>query len=112
MSFYREKIVPYLVHMSMRQDTLLPYRDRVISAAAGRVLEIGIGSGLNLSRYGESAQEVIGLDPSPKLLSMAGHALKRRGLPVTFLKASAEEIPLEDDSIDTVVSTWTLCTIP
>jgi len=110
--FYREKILPYLVHKSMRQKTLLPYRHRVISDATGRVLEIGIGSGLNLSHYTDAAEHVIGLDPSPKLLSMAQHAVKRTDLPVTFLKASAEDIPLEDHSVDTVVSTWTLCTIP
>jgi ubiquinone/menaquinone biosynthesis C-methylase UbiE len=111
-SFYREKILPYLVHKSMRQETLAPYRHRVISAATGRVLELGIGSGLNLSHYGDAAEHVLGIDPSPKLLSMAQQAVKRPGLPVTFLKASAEDIPLDDDSVDTVVSTWTLCTIP
>jgi ubiquinone/menaquinone biosynthesis C-methylase UbiE len=98
--------------MSMRQETFTPYRRRVISGAAGRVLEIGIGSGLNLPYYSDTAKHVIGLDPSPKLLAMAQKRKRRPGLPVTLLKASAEEIPLEDDSIDTVVTTWTLCTVP
>jgi ubiquinone/menaquinone biosynthesis C-methylase UbiE len=112
MSFYKERIVPYLVHMAMRQEALAPYRNRVVSGAKGRVLEVGIGSGLNLSHYGESTDQVIGIDPSEKLLSMAAHAVRRPSLQVTFLKGSAETIPLEDASIDTVVTTWALCTIP
>ena len=112
MAFYKERIVPYLVHMSMRQESFAPYRNRVVSGAKGRVLEVGIGSGLNLSHYEESTDQVIGIDPSDKLLSMAAHAVRRPSLRVTFLKGSAETIPLEDASIDTVVTTWTLCTIP
>ena len=112
MSFYTDRILPHLVHMSMRQETLLAYRQRVVSAATGRILEIGIGSGLNLRHYGDGAKRVIGLDPSAKLLSMAEKAPKRPMLSVQLLEGSAEAIPMEDHSIDTVVSTWTLCTIP
>jgi ubiquinone/menaquinone biosynthesis C-methylase UbiE len=112
MTFYAERILPYLVHMAMRQETLTAYRRRVISGAAGRVLEIGIGSGLNLRHYGDTVNNVIGLDPSTKLLSMAANAARRPGLAITLLKGSAEEIPLTDKSIDNVVSTWTLCSIP
>jgi hypothetical protein len=68
-SFYRERILPYLVHVSMRQETFAAYRRRVIPAAHGRVLEIGIGSGLNLPFYGEEAKQVIGLDPSASTAS-------------------------------------------
>jgi ubiquinone/menaquinone biosynthesis C-methylase UbiE len=112
MTFYQDRILPYLVHMAMRKETLVVYRHRVISAAAGRVLEIGIGSGLNLRHYGGTVKHVVGLDPSAKLLSMAAHAVKRQALPITLLKGSAEEIPLCDKSVDNVVTTWTLCTIP
>ena len=96
----------------MRQEPLVAYRERVISQAAGRILEIGIGSGLNLQYYSQAANCVIGLDPSAKLLSMAVKATRRRGLRVELVKASAEIIPVEDNTIDTVVTTWTLCTIP
>ena len=112
MSFYSDRILPYLVHMSMRQETLVAYRQRLVSAATGRILEIGVGSGLNLRHYGDGAKRVIGLDPSVKLLSMAEQAPKRPMLSVQLLRGSAEDIPMDDDSIDTVVSTWTLCTIP
>jgi hypothetical protein len=71
MGFYRDQIVPSLTNMAMRNKHLAVYRDRIVPAAAGRVLEVGIGSGLNLSRYSSNVQQVIGLEPSPKLLGMA-----------------------------------------
>jgi ubiquinone/menaquinone biosynthesis C-methylase UbiE len=111
-SFYAEKIVPHLVHLAMRQSILTPYRQRVISAAAGRVLEIGVGSGLNFPYYDTARVErVIGLDPSTKLLSMAGQVMKHSSLRLELLKGSAEEIPLEDQSVEIVVTSWTLCSI-
>ncbi len=75
MGFYQEHIVPHLVNLAMRNRELSPYRERVLAAAEGRVLEIGIGAGPNL-RF-----------------------------------SSAEAIPLEGGSVDTVVTTWTLCSI-
>ena len=110
--FYRQHILPHLVHVSMRQGTLFPYRQRVISRATGRVLEIGFGSGLNLPFYGPSASRVVGLEPSPQLLSMARKSGRLATLATDLLEASAEAIPLDDQSVDTVVTTWTLCTIP
>jgi ubiquinone/menaquinone biosynthesis C-methylase UbiE len=111
MGFYQERIVPYLVQRSMRQETLVAYRERVVSGAAGRILEIGIGSGVNLRYYGDQAQHVIGLDPSGKLLAIAAEADKRTGLSVELVKGSAEVIPIEDRTMDTVLTTWTLCSI-
>jgi ubiquinone/menaquinone biosynthesis C-methylase UbiE len=110
--FYRDRILPFLVHLSMRQATFAPYRGRVAALAKGRVLDLGVGSGLNLPFYAEDVQRVIGLDPSAKLLSMARQ--RGRGLHhcTDLIEASAEAIPLEDHSIDTLVTTWTLCTIP
>ena len=111
MGFYQERIVPYLVDMAMRQEALVPYRERVVSGAAGRILEIGIGSGANLRYYGSQAEHVIGLDPSVKLLEMAAEADRRSGLSMELVKGSAETIPIEDKTIDTVITTWTLCSI-
>jgi ubiquinone/menaquinone biosynthesis C-methylase UbiE len=95
----------------MRQKQLVPFRQRVIGAAEGRVLEIGVGSGLNLPLYGRSVRSVIGLEPSPELLRMARSRATAAAVPVELLDASAEAIPLDNNSIDTVVTTWTLCTI-
>lgn len=112
MGFYEDRILPHLVNLAMRNRDLLPYRERVIAAAEGRVLEVGIGSGLNLPFYSPQAHEVLGLDPSPRLLAMSRHAANQSSVRVRFLEASAEAIPLDDRSVDTVVTTWTLCSIP
>lgn len=112
MGFYQSKIVPYLIDLAMRQRKLAAYRDRVVPAAEGRVLEIGIGSGLNLPFYSQNVTRVIGLDPSPKLLSMARANVRAVSGLVEFIEGSAETIPLQNGSVDTVVTTWTLCSIP
>jgi ubiquinone/menaquinone biosynthesis C-methylase UbiE len=112
MGFYRNVILPKLCDLSMRNKRLRPYRERAIGAAEGRVLEIGAGSGLNLQLYRSGASEVFALEPDQSLLRMAQRKAKNAWRPVTFLEASAEQIPLEDGSVDTVVTTWTLCTIP
>lgn len=111
MGFYQDIILPRLVHRSMTNSELLPYRQRVLAAAEGRVLEIGMGSGLNLPLYPAAVREVIGLDPSAQLLAMARRAAEHCACPVDFIDGSAEEIPLESHSVDTVVTTWTLCSI-
>ena len=112
MSFYQHHILPRLLHMVMQQEAMVPFRRRVIGAAEGRVLEVGIGSGLNLPLYGPSVRSVIGLDPSHELLRMARDRAATAPVPVELLEGSAETVPLDDASIDTVVTTWTLCTIP
>jgi ubiquinone/menaquinone biosynthesis C-methylase UbiE len=110
MSFYRDRILPFLVHLAMRQENLAPYRRRIVTAAEGRVLEIGIGSGLNLPLYTDRVERLIGLDPSQKLLHWARE--REAVAPVDLVEGSAESIPLDSHSIDTVVTTWTLCSIP
>ena len=93
MSFYQRYVIPRLTHIAMRQKQLLPFRQRVIGAAEGRVLEIGIGSGLNLPLYGDAVTSVIGLEPSPALLHMARARAEAAPAPITLLDASAETIP-------------------
>jgi SAM-dependent methyltransferase len=93
MGFYQEQVLPWLIHLSMRQRRLAPYRDRVVSNATGRVLEVGIGSGLNLPFYGNAVAEVIGLEPSPKLVEMANNAARQTPIPLR-LKARQRPFPL------------------
>jgi ubiquinone/menaquinone biosynthesis C-methylase UbiE len=112
MSFYQDRIVPYLTHLAMRQRILAAYRARLIPESEGRVVEIGIGSGLNLPLYTDKVERVIGLEPSPRLLTMARRAAVGSAVPVDLIEGSAEAIPIEDGSIDTVVTTWTMCSIP
>src|SRR5438552_18977457 len=112
MGFYQDRILPHLVNWAMRNREFQPYRERVASAADGRVLEVGIGSGLNLPFYPQRVREVLGLEPSERLLAMTHKTAGQSGLRVALIEGSAEAIPIDRSSIDTVVTTWTLCTIP
>jgi ubiquinone/menaquinone biosynthesis C-methylase UbiE len=112
MGFYNDVLLPQLCHLSLRSRHLVPHRKRAVASAEGRVLEIGIGSGLNLPFYPAGVGQIVGLEPSPGLLAMARRAASKSGAPVTLVEGSAEAIPLDSESIDTVVTTWTLCSIP
>lgn len=112
MNAYDRYILPHVINLAMRNRHLLPYRQRTIAAAEGRVLEIGIGSGLNLRFYSAHVDEIVGLEPAPRLTEMARGRAERTSIRTTFVQGFAEAIPLEDCSIDTVVTTWTLCSIP
>jgi ubiquinone/menaquinone biosynthesis C-methylase UbiE len=110
MGFYEDRILPHLLNLAMRNAEHEPYRRRVLSQADGRVLEIGVGSGLNFPFYSDRATEILGLEPHPRLLAMA--ARKESIIPAKLVGGSAESIPLDDGSVDTVVTTWSLCSIP
>lgn len=112
MGFYSDIILPRLCDLAMRNKQLVPFRERVIGAAEGRVLEVGVGSGMNLPFYRPPVREVLALEPAPRLVTMARNASRATSMPVSFLEASAEAIPLDEQSVDTVVTTWTLCSIP
>jgi hypothetical protein len=113
MGVYETHVLPRLLHFVMQQENLAEYRRRCVPLARGRVLEIGVGSGLNLPLYADGVEELIGLDPSPELLDMARAAWsKARVGSIELIEGSAESIPIDSASVDTVVSTWTLCSIP
>ena len=111
MRFYDRHILPRLTHLAMRQKLLLPYRRRAVASARGRVLEIGIGSGLNLPHYPDAVAQVTAIDPSAELLHIAAGASRSGGPETEFIKGAAEELPLEDASVDCAVATWTLCSV-
>jgi len=112
MGFYSDLVLPRLLDHAMRNEELVGYRRRIAAAAHGRVLEVGIGSGLNLPFYGPGVTEIIGLDPSGPLIGMASQRAGVNDRAVSLLTASAEAIPLDTGSVDTVVTTWTMCSIP
>jgi len=112
MSFYTDRVLPHLLNLAMRHRDLAPYRKRLVAASRGRVLEIGIGSGLNLPFYGAEVSEIVGLGPSTPLLRMAAGRAARSNIPVKMVEGSAEAMPLEEASFDTVLTTWSLCSIP
>ena len=110
--FYERWILPRLIDLAMRNKEVKRYRRKVIPGAAGTVLELGGGSGHNLPYYGAAVSQLYTLDPSAALVRMARRKLSRVAVPAELLLGSAEAIPLAEASVDTVVSTWTLCSIP
>ncbi len=111
MGFYRDRVLPHLIHLSMQSPEAARHRRRIIPAAAGRVLEVGIGSGLNLPFYSADVREVVGLDPSARLIDMARRASGDAPFDVRLETGSAEAMPFESGTFDSLVSTWTLCSI-
>lgn len=113
MTFYRTHILPKLTHWVCSLQSMENLRKKVVPMAGGRVLEVGMGSGLNLPFYDPSKVEhLYGLEPSDTLRKMAEKQAERLPFPVGFIGRPAEEIPLETGSMDTVLVTYTLCTIP
>jgi len=110
--FYDRRILPHLINTAMKSKEATRLRAAWIPEARGRVLEIGIGSGLNLPFYSSNVECVYGVEPSTELQNMAEASAKRSNTKVEFLSQSAEDaIALADGSVDTVVMTWTLCSI-
>jgi len=111
MSLYSTHVLPVLTHLAMRSKVAAAERARWIPLAADMVLEIGVGSGLNVPFYGPHVSKLYALEPCAELRRMAAPRAERAEFPVEFLAASAEAIPLPAASVAWVVTTWTLCTI-
>jgi ubiquinone/menaquinone biosynthesis C-methylase UbiE len=112
MGLYERWVVPRLLELAMRNRLLDRYRHQTIETARGLVLEVGVGSGLNLPLYGPAVTRVVGLDPSPELLRLASKRAADVVIPVSLLRASAEHAPFAEAVFNTIVMTWTLCSIP
>lgn len=113
MGLYRRFILPKVVHFTCSMKPNMRQRAKVVPLARGSVLEVGFGSGLNLPFYDAAkVQQVWALDPSEEMWALAEERTRDVGFSVEFLKASAEEIPLPGRTADTVLVTYTLCTLP
>lgn len=113
MNFYYRYFLPYLIDRACGMHSVARQRGKLIPLARGRVLEIGIGTGLNLAFYDRSRLESLhALDPSTQMHRLARKRAALAGIHVDVLPLSAEAIPMPDASFDTVVTTFTLCTIP
>jgi ubiquinone/menaquinone biosynthesis C-methylase UbiE len=113
MGLYSQYVLPRIIDLAMRNKETARLREAWIPHARGEVLEVGIGSGLNLPFYSPEVQHVYGVDPSLELQRIARRRLPAGHIQIEFLLQSAEErLPLAEASIDTVVITWTLCSIP
>ncbi len=109
-SWYQKHILPQLLISAMGRVEFEKIRPRVLADASGVVLEIGVGAGHNLPLY-TNVSKLYALEPFPELVSLAKTRAQSLSFPVKFLVAGAEHIPLPDKSVDTVVSTWTLCSV-
>ena len=112
-SWYERTVLPYLLDLACGIGPIQRQREKVVPLASGRVLEIGMGTGLNLPFYDRGrVKSIVGVDPA---LQMHKLALKRSlaaGIAVELVGVSAERLPVADASFETVVSTYTLCSIP
>jgi ubiquinone/menaquinone biosynthesis C-methylase UbiE len=113
MGLYATYVLPRLLDLAMRDEEVTRLRAAWIPRARGEVLELGIGSGLNLRFYSSEVSRIYGVDPSAELQRTARERAAKTSLDVEFFLQPAEaRLELEDESIETVVTTWTLCTIP
>ncbi|MFT5574822.1 MAG: ubiquinone/menaquinone biosynthesis C-methylase UbiE [Bermanella sp.] len=113
MSFYEQHILPHVIDVACGNKVIMDERASLLGEAEGRVLEVGMGSGLNLRYYNPDKVDFVwGLEPSEGMRKKAQKNLGRSPVNVEWLGLPGEEIPLDNDSADTVVLTFTLCTIP
>ncbi|MBM14377.1 MAG: SAM-dependent methyltransferase [Halieaceae bacterium] len=113
MGFYADTIVPRLVTCACGTKPVLKQREKVVPEARGQILEIGMGAGLNLPFYRtEQVDRVIGIDPCSTSWALAQPRAAMLGVPLQFIEGSAESLPLPDALFDTVLMTYSLCTIP
>lgn len=113
MGFYDKYILPHFLNCACGSKPIVYQREKVVPLAEGLVLEVGIGSGLNIPFYDSSkVDKILGLDPSEELNRMALKVAAEKGIPVEFILGGAEAIPLPDNHVDSVLVTYTMCTIP
>ena len=113
MSFYEKYILPRFLNCACASEPITYQRKKVVPLAEGKILEVGIGSGLNLPFYDKSKiEEIWGIDPSEELNAMAKKVAIEECINVNFITSSAEDIPFPNDYFDTVLITYTMCTIP
>lgn len=113
MGFYSNYVVPRFVTCACGSKPIVRQRQKVVPRARGKILEIGLGAGHNIPHYDhERVDRVIGIDPCETSWQLAQERVNAVPFDVAFLAGSAEDIPLDDDSVDSVLLTFALCTIP
>ncbi len=111
-NLYEKHILPRLIDAACSQPPMTELRSRYVSQATGKVLEIGIGSGLNLRHYGADVESITGVDPAAELTEKAKQRASEISAPVEVLGISGESLDLDNNAFDSIVCTWTLCSIP
>jgi len=111
MGFYSRRILPYLLDWSMSSAELAQYRRSLLAEVAGTVLEIGFGTGLNLSYYPEEIQQLVAIDANPGVHALAEKRIAASQITVDHRVLNGEQLPMSAQTFDSAVSTWTLCSI-
>lgn len=112
MGIYRDHILPRVVDWALSRPECLERRRAVTPGLRGKVLEIGFGSGLNLPYYPAEVEKIYAVDPATLGRKLAARRIAACPIPVQFVDVHGDTLPLEAHSLDSVLSTWTLCTIP
>ncbi len=112
MSWYQDQVLPHMIDLAMRAKEFRPVRSRVAGGLDGQVLEIGFGSGHNVPHYPPEVTRVLAVDPATVGRKIAAGRLAESPVPVEFAGLDAGNLPAQDGSMDHVLSTWTLCTVP
>jgi ubiquinone/menaquinone biosynthesis C-methylase UbiE len=112
MGFYSDSFFPRIYDWAMKHGHIEKHRDELLAHAHGSVLEIGIGTGLNLDHYPSSIREISAIDPNPGMENELRKKTRHHRIHVDFHRTGAEQLPFPDQSFETVVSTLTLCSIP
>lgn len=112
MGFYAEQVLPRVINVACGLKTAVPLRQRVCEGLHGQVVELGFGSGLNVPHYPAAVTGVAAIEPAETGWKLARKRLEATDVPVERKGLDGQSLPLPDDSCDTALSTWTLCTIP
>jgi len=112
MGFYGDHVLPRIVNVACGMKSANPLRERVCYGLEGEVVEIGFGSGLNVPYYPDSVKRVAAVEPADVGWKLAAARLRASSIPVERSGLDGQSLPFEDDSFDTALSTWTMCTIP
>lgn len=113
MSFYEDRVLPRMINVACGSKPTRKQREKIVPRAFGDVLEIGLGGGLNLPFYDRNkVRKIFGLEPSAGMRRSAARNIETSGLDVELIDLPGENIPLDDNSVDSVLMTYTLCTIP
>jgi ubiquinone/menaquinone biosynthesis C-methylase UbiE len=110
--FYNDQVVPRVIDVMLGMKELVPLRERVTAGVEGEVLEVGFGSGRNVPFYPSSTTRVRAVDPATVGRKLAAARVAASPVPVEYVGLDGEALPLPDESVDHVLTTWTLCTIP
>ena len=112
MGFYSNLVIPYCIDFAMSGSNLKQYRQQLLEDVSGEILEIGFGTGLNLAYYPESVTKITTIEPNPGMQKLARSRIEQSQITVDYKVLNGESLPMKNASFDSVVCTWTLCSIP